>query len=200
LEFAPDGVGDACDPHPELGGDRIILFDPFTSLSTAWEGDTQDFVIVGDELVHADTVSGADVLLRTDLGDINDVVLETTFTITSSGSGCGSNNVGVAAAMDLDELDGRACTGDDDGDELLFLDINDSQGVAILVQELPVDLVSRRTRVVFEIFGFDSRCKIPDLGAELFRDGLFDLTGLVGVRANCVEAELESFVVYTNVD
>jgi hypothetical protein len=31
-----DGIGDACDPNPNRVGDRLLHFDPFTSLPEAW--------------------------------------------------------------------------------------------------------------------------------------------------------------------
>ncbi len=45
-----DRVGDACDPEPTVARQRIVLFDPFTSLAAGWVA-TNASAIVNDELV-----------------------------------------------------------------------------------------------------------------------------------------------------
>jgi hypothetical protein len=45
----PDGVADACDPDQDHSGDRILLFDPFTTTTTNW---TTDPVIVSSDLAQ----------------------------------------------------------------------------------------------------------------------------------------------------
>lgn len=36
-----DGVGDVCDPHPAVAGDRITMFDPFVVRDPRWSADSQ---------------------------------------------------------------------------------------------------------------------------------------------------------------
>lgn len=45
-----DRVGDACDPEPSIARQRIVLFDPFTTLDAAWVR-SADESVTGDELV-----------------------------------------------------------------------------------------------------------------------------------------------------
>ena len=49
-----DGVGDACDPHLGMPIDRIIYFDPFTSLRPEWSFAGVTPTVVGDSIT-ADT-------------------------------------------------------------------------------------------------------------------------------------------------
>ncbi|MDQ3366932.1 MAG: hypothetical protein M3680_16035 [Myxococcota bacterium] len=50
LDGDGDTVGDACDPEPAIGRQRIVVFDPFTSLEAPWQAfDTA--AVVNDELV-----------------------------------------------------------------------------------------------------------------------------------------------------
>jgi hypothetical protein len=48
-----DGVGDACDPEPSMARQRIVLFDPFTSLSPGWSIEDGREQVVNDQLVFA---------------------------------------------------------------------------------------------------------------------------------------------------
>jgi hypothetical protein len=50
----PDGVGDACDPRPTLGGDAILFFDGMngSALDPAWKGDRAGFSVSGGALVY----------------------------------------------------------------------------------------------------------------------------------------------------
>ncbi|MBA3542018.1 MAG: hypothetical protein H0T79_20550 [Deltaproteobacteria bacterium] len=50
LDGDADGVGDACDPEPALGRQRIVVFDPFTSIDPAWTA-ISEVVVDGDELL-----------------------------------------------------------------------------------------------------------------------------------------------------
>ncbi len=45
-----DRVGDACDPEPTLARQRIVIFDPFTSIDPAWKK-VSEAAIDGDEVV-----------------------------------------------------------------------------------------------------------------------------------------------------
>ena len=49
-EAAPDGVGNACDPHPNAG-DRLVLFDPFTDVTESqWQLVGEGLNIANDDL------------------------------------------------------------------------------------------------------------------------------------------------------
>ncbi|HEU0031949.1 MAG TPA: thrombospondin type 3 repeat-containing protein [Kofleriaceae bacterium] len=59
-----DGVGDACDPEPMAPRQRIVLFDPFTSLRPEWEHSGSNISVVDDTLqVNADGSNAFTTLL-----------------------------------------------------------------------------------------------------------------------------------------
>ncbi|MDQ3300127.1 MAG: hypothetical protein M3619_26395 [Myxococcota bacterium] len=45
-----DNVGDACDPEPTIARQRIVLFDPMTSIDPAWTN-TANAIVSGDEVL-----------------------------------------------------------------------------------------------------------------------------------------------------
>lgn len=62
-----DGVGDACDPHPAVAGDRITIFDPFSTRDAAWDAganirfdpDHLYIPLIGGQLIRMRVVSNA---------------------------------------------------------------------------------------------------------------------------------------------
>jgi hypothetical protein len=94
-----DGVGDACDPRPDDGGDSILFFDPFASAGS-WNATGGSWANGGDVLVQSDnTVLGAVFDHGPDAGD---VVAETEFAFdafSTSPTTLGSN-AGLAIRID----------------------------------------------------------------------------------------------------
>jgi hypothetical protein len=87
-----DGVGDACDPRPDDGGESIYLFDGmnFTTIPAEWVnvGDG-NWMASGGSMTPTSTILNQE-LARTFPGSLSNYLAETTFTftdLTSNGSG-----------------------------------------------------------------------------------------------------------------
>jgi hypothetical protein len=80
-----DGVGDACDPRPTLGGDSIYLFDGlnFTSLPAEWTNvGVGTWTASGTSVTPTGTATGQE-LARTFPTNLGNYLAETAFTFTA---------------------------------------------------------------------------------------------------------------------
>ncbi len=78
-----DGVGDACDPRPDRGGDRLLLFDGFhgSELAIRWTASTS-VTVADDALVLTDRAADyVNALTETDLGPSEQVTVVTDLAI-----------------------------------------------------------------------------------------------------------------------
>lgn len=125
---AKDGVGDACDPNPTLGGDRLALFIGYNEPAeiTGWQyaGD-QDFKIAGGKLQNRRTTDLAlawkndlDLLDATLVTKVNYLTLSTTYQfrgvsvvgrfIRGGAGGILGTGVGCGELIDTQANGGRA--------------------------------------------------------------------------------------------
>jgi hypothetical protein len=99
-----DGVGDACDPQPNLAGDAMVFFDGFggTRLDSAWTGNRNMTAVNGGDLHFDLATAGADYNIQRP--GVSDVEVVVRFTITAWAPGSLNRNfwVGVRAATNKD--------------------------------------------------------------------------------------------------
>jgi len=97
----PDQVGNACDPHPLVGGDQALLFDGFEH-PLNWEKESAEWNVGGGEAVVTSTESELFAPVRSDFGS-----LATAFTVGATYPW----NVGVALRVqELPPYEGVHCT------------------------------------------------------------------------------------------
>lgn|GEM_PF-7126581 len=119
-----DGVGDACDPQPNLAGDAVLFFDAFagTRLDSAWSGNRNATTVSGGDLHFDLTTAGGDYNIQRP--GVLDVEVVVRFTITAWAPGSLNRNfwVGVRAATNKDAYACSARKQADDETSLAFFE------------------------------------------------------------------------------
>jgi hypothetical protein len=108
VDFDGDGVGDACDPRPWDTGDRIVLFDPFTSQDPSWQVIGGQWTWGEDEVFVAGVDSGQ-LIVHTGV-DVLDVRVDVRGTIDNYNAGTSNHNFGVLTWADT-AGNGEQCDG-----------------------------------------------------------------------------------------
>jgi len=116
-----DGVGDACDPRPTLGGDALVLFDGFNDGTAPADPDwfvvgEGDWFVDGGQLRQTSTSATNDTHVIFHVGE-TDVVVETHVTLESTTCSTPAMNLfaGVRVEDDAGELGGYTCSGRTNG-------------------------------------------------------------------------------------
>ncbi len=80
----PDGVGDACDPNPTIGGDRLVFFDGFGgALASGWISTSGTWIVENDGLRQTELV-GSHSMTRNDVA-VQDVFVESSLVFDTFG-------------------------------------------------------------------------------------------------------------------
>jgi hypothetical protein len=209
-----DGVGDACDPRPTLGGDAIAFFDGFDAANPAWivGSGTSTWGISGGVMRQTDTeaASGDVRLLYLSGVTFGNAVVESTIKIDAFASTILTpyRTVGVVASYDDGGSSdtGYTCAqfrdtgGGGDNNVLMHID-----GAATVLANagLPwtMNTTNRvRARLYTRGTGDDQRCTLQNLTtpAEVTTAGTDpDWNGShVGLRTYRIAASFEYVVVY----
>lgn len=91
-----DNVGDACDPEPTIARQRIVLFDPMTSIDPAWTS-TANATVSGDEVLLGTVSPGRGGILTRPLVPAHDTFL---IAASTGATGTGAHLVSLATAPD----------------------------------------------------------------------------------------------------
>lgn len=110
-----DGVGDACDPNPTLGGDYLVFFDGFggSERAAAWQIVTGDdtLVVAQDSLVLAAPLEKPLIVVVE--ANAPDLLVEAAIRVISFEPSW-PPIIGVIAQFDQAQGEGRACVLDDE--------------------------------------------------------------------------------------
>ncbi|WP_428267892.1 thrombospondin type 3 repeat-containing protein [Haliangium sp.] len=215
-----DAVGDACDPRPTDGGDSVLYQDGFNipsseplegwgvinsmSFQAAWE--------IRDGKLHqtasSTSTNAVTLLLRTDLGDLASIVVETEASANSLESGNLPLDIGVVARYQRDRKSGLACllrrTSTEPQNLLRAYNFGPFESFVFeraLQNPLAVDSPHRLMLAVHEM---TYRCHTTDLtdgsSAELSSPdsdiGDLPAPGEVGLRTQRIPASFSYIVVY----
>lgn len=88
-----DGVGDACDPNRQAGGDTLLRFDPFVSLDDRWTMTVGSWTVFEDRLISGP--SGT--LILSTVTPLDEVLAITQLTYDASAS---AGDAGIYLALD----------------------------------------------------------------------------------------------------
>jgi hypothetical protein len=201
LEVAPDGVGDACDPRPTLGGDSILFFDPFTvdpvnTPMSGWVSAAGLWLHQGDSVLQVQTTTAAR-LTRDDISIAN-VAVEVHLAIHEA-PGCCTHMAGGMYRMDQ-AGSGWVCsfTIDDSwGDSVRIDDMSFGSAGSLNAGALFGSYILGEQIMVLGSVGGDNvhRCTINGTEVDT-TDSSYSAPDSVGIRATRGEHEIFAFVVY----
>jgi hypothetical protein len=192
-----DGVGDACDPRPNLGGDGLYLFDGlnFTSLPSTWSNvGVGTWTYSGSAVAPTSTTTGQE-LNRSFPSNLGNYLAETSFTLnelTSNGS------ASIPFRMD-GSRNGWGCGfGTPDGilGQLLLIQVVAGTGTGTPVYQVTnIPGIGARYRLSAGGYGTNLYC-FTNTGARVDATTTSSTTGDAGFRASGARATYEYLLVY----
>ena len=191
-----DGVGDACNPRPNLAGEAIVLFDPLTSgqLGTTWSVYAGTWV-AGVDTVAETAVGNSQEIDRTDLTTQTDYVAETRFRFDSLPSA--DSRTTLPFRMDTTLHNGWGCAMTNRSTLALSTIVNGAAGeTAPPTTPIPALQVGTRYRILAGAFGSNIYCILPDTGQRVTRVHTSYPMGTPGLRTHLAAATFEYLLVY----
>ena len=192
-----DGVGDACDPRPNAGGDSIFFFDGmnFTTIPSTWTNvGAGTWTASGTSLTPTGTISGQE-LERAFPSALGNYLAETAFTFTElTTNGSASIPFRTNAARD-----GWGCAIGivNSAGQIVLTQVTGGMGEASpLTATIAAPQVGNRYRLLAGAYSTSLYCMIAGGTARLNRSTTGSTSGECGIRASGSSATFEYLLVY----
>jgi len=193
-----DGVGDACDPRPEDGGDSIYLFDGmnFTTIPAEWSnvGDGS-WTASGTSLTPTSTALNQE-LERLFPSTLSNYLAETTFTFTAFAADR-NGSASLPFRMDSQSNGWRCAVGSPDGlvGQFFATQVTAGAGEAMpTITNIQVPQVGSKYRVLGGGYGSNVYCMLGT-GQRQNRTGS-SASGDSGIRATGTAARFDYLLIY----
>ena len=193
---AADGVGDACDPRPDDGGDSIFLFDGmnFTTIPPEWVNvGAGSWTADGSSLSPNGILTGQE-LARTFPSSLGNYLAETAFTFNALDVNGSAN---LPFRMDGSGNGWRCVVGTPDGISGQFFLGQVIGGVSEtppVITSIPVPRPGSRYRVLAGGYGTNIYCMLGSTERQN-RSGA-NASGQAGIRCSGTDASFEYLLVY----
>jgi hypothetical protein len=190
-----DGVGDACDPRPAMGGDSILLFDPFASgqIGADWQlyGGTWR---AGSDTIAETATGTVQELDRVGFASMSDYLVETTVTLDALPTS--ESRATLVFRMNTSSHNGWGCAVM--RNVLIFSAITNGEAgesdppyVAI-----PEPQVGSRYRIQAGAYGSNLYCMLPDGGYRVPRTHSAYPSGVPALRSYSAASTFAYLLVY----
>jgi len=194
--FAADGVGDACDPRPALGGDAILLFDSFAAIQmgTEWSVYTGTWQ-QGVDTVRETATGNAQEITRVAFPSVADYLVETRLRLDVLATP--DSYAGLTFRIDAVARNGWGCVVSNRSFLALSTVVNGMQGEAVPpITTIPPPRVGDRFRIQAGAYGGNLYCLLPDTSDQVTRSSALYPTGVPGLCSHQAASTFEYLLVY----